>query len=83
MYILSAYRISYSNFPKVRIIGVYPTLDKASFMQEKLCGKIKRVNNCWYGKKNICSWIHKLESGTLENGLDIRDTNNAIFCPKI
>ena len=83
MYILVAYKeYTNSNYPNIYIIGMYPTLKKASLMQEKLSGKIKKIHNSWYGKDNICSWIHKLDSGTLEKALNIRDTNNAIFCPK-
>jgi len=66
------------NNPKIFIIGTYPSLKKTSFIQDKLCGKIKKINKCWRGRNNICSWIHRLDNGTLHEALNIRDTSKAI-----
>ena len=57
MYLLCAYKIVIFKIPVVYILGVYDTLERASNEQEKLCGKIKKINHCWHGRNNVISWI--------------------------
>ena len=82
LYILSAYKITYNDYPDVFIIGIYQSFKTCSRMQKILCGKIKQSGNTWIGRDNICSWIHKIEIGTLKKAVNTRDTSTAIFCEK-
>ena len=86
MYLLCAYKTNtYDNYPKVVIIGIYETIEKASEYQEKLCGKISKIGNSWNGRNYLCSWVFHAktdENGTLEKAIDTRYTSNAIFLPK-
>ena len=78
MYILCGYYQSFEELPPVKIIGIYETLDEAIDVQEAKCGRIKRINNCWYGRNNIITWIYEANLGTLDKALDIRYTGNAL-----
>ncbi len=78
MYILCGYYQSFEKLPPVKIIGIYETLDEAIDVQESKCGRIKRINNCWYGRNKIITWIYEANLGTFKNALDIRFTGDAL-----
>lgn len=78
MYILCGYYQSFEELPPVKIIGIYETLDEAIDVQGAKYGRIKRINNCWYGKNGIITWIYEKTLGTFNESLDIRFTGDAL-----
>lgn len=77
MYLICGYYQTLGK-PDVKILSIHKTLDEANEFQSEVFGKIKKINNCWFGFDCIITWIFKANYGLLEQPIDIRSTDDAI-----
>ena len=78
MYIICGYYETL-NTPNVKILGIFNTLEEAQECQIKEFGKIRQINNCWFGFDGIITWIFQTNYGLLEKEIDIGSTIDAIM----